>query len=706
LEGKTVSSGLCLLPELCNDEDSGDNTGIDLNLCYSIPYFSVLENDDSSNLEELIRGHKRLKKAPDIDGSIECNSNVFTYCGKKGSTNWPKLKFRDYVWAYTERYLAVEAMEEAAAAMMMKSKKIDSIVKEEVGGDGMILVQQLIACAEAVACRDKAHASVLLSELRANALVFGTSFQRVASCFVQGLTDRLAMLQELGAMGVPGPQARTVTFTAEKDEALRLAYEICPQIQFGHFVANASILEAIEGESSVHVVDLGMTLGLPQGQQWRELIHSLATRVGLKPCRLRITGVGNSAERLQEIGGELECCAQTVGLDFEFSFVESSLENLKAKDFRLFDGEIVVINSILQLHCVVKESRGALNSVLQVLHELSPRLLILVEQDSSHNGPFFLGRFMEALHYYSAIFDSLDAMLPKYDTKRAKIEQFFFAEEIKNIISCEGPARVERHERLDQWRRRMSRAGFHAAPLKMIMQAKQWLRRLNKCEGYTVTEEKGRKNQDLGMSLNALVRIPLAGSIGTHEDGLPKHSLFSSSSSSSTRTAQKLQQRQRYVPLVVQAKGKRAMQGRQYPKPPLLPKLEDDGNPKFVIFIRMANDEKEIQKMAIKQHRVLRSAKEFRYGYKIVENGNLRSALTSSNVIELPTPDKLKTVFDKVKDFFGEAKESFGKITALNSNTTEEAQEDSKEKSKHPQNLHYHHHLNVLCLPLPLNARV
>lgn len=32
----------------------------------------------------------------------------------------------------------------------------------------------------------------------------------------------------------------------------------------------------------------------------------------------------------------------------------------------------------------------------------------------------------------------------------------------------------------------------------------------------------------------------------------------------------------------------------------------------------LTQDEKEIQKMAIKQHRSLRSATEFRYGYKIV----------------------------------------------------------------------------------------
>ncbi|KAJ7957634.1 protein HHL1, chloroplastic [Quillaja saponaria] len=225
----------------------------------------------------------------------------------------------------------------------------------------------------------------------------------------------------------------------------------------------------------------------------------------------------------------------------------------------------------------------------------------------------------------------------------------------------------------------------------------------------------------VGMSLNALTRLPLSNS-RTHEDAMVKHSLFSS------RTYVKSQQGQRQL-LVVQAKGKKGMQARQFQRPPpSLPKIEDDGNPRFVVFIRMANvylwyplsiiaggttakimvaakdnflgkyiykdtlarnlaaviyrDEKEIQKTAFKQHRVLKSATEFRYGYKLVENGNIRSAISTTNVIELPTKGELKTVLDKVKDFFGDAKESFGKLTALNSTTTEESEENSEEKVK------------------------
>ncbi|KAJ4710928.1 Transcription factor GRAS [Melia azedarach] len=479
-----------------NNEVIGLGLGLDLNFS-AAGFYSFFDDSTSESssctwsISDETRDQKRLKKTPVNDESNGSNSSRCSGGNNRitGSLNTlPRLQFRDHIWAYTQRYSAIEAMEEAALAMMGGE---ETEVKDQGNGDGMKLVQQLIACAEAVACRDKVHASALLSELRANALVFGTSFQRVASCFVQGLSDRLALVQSLGAVGVVGPITKSMAVTSEKAEALSLVYEICPQIQFGHFIANASILEAFEGESLVHVVDLGMTLGLPLGHQWRNLMHSLTNRSGKPPTRLRITGVGNCTERLQSIGDELKGYADSLKLKFEFLIVEKNVETLQAKDINVQNGEVLVINSILHLHCVVKESRGALNSVLQRLNKLSPKVFILAEQDSSHNGPFFLGRFMEALHYYSAIFDSLDAMLPKYDTRRAKMEQFFFAEEIKNIVSCEGPARVERHERVDQWRRRMSRAGFQSVPIRMIIQAKQWLKKFQICEGYTIIEEKG-----------------------------------------------------------------------------------------------------------------------------------------------------------------------------------------------------------------------
>ncbi|KAK3158380.1 hypothetical protein QOZ80_2AG0136420 [Eleusine coracana subsp. coracana] len=185
--------------------------------------------------------------------------------------------------------------------------------------------------------------------------------------------------------------------------------------------------------------------------------------------------------------------------------------------------------------------------------------------------------------------------------------------------------------------------------------------------------------------------------------------------------------------LVVEARGGRSWSERQMQqqrRTPQLPKIEDDGNPRFVIFIRTANvyfwyplnvitggttakimlaakdnflgkyiykdtlarnlaaviykDEDEIIDTAKAQYRVLKNENEFRYGYKVVEKGNIRSALTTSNVIELPKKDELKTVVDKVKDFFGDvttgAKESFAQITGSAVSKEEEEAEGQEGK--------------------------
>ncbi|XP_074302281.1 protein HHL1, chloroplastic-like [Silene latifolia] len=228
---------------------------------------------------------------------------------------------------------------------------------------------------------------------------------------------------------------------------------------------------------------------------------------------------------------------------------------------------------------------------------------------------------------------------------------------------------------------------------------------------------------EVGMSLNPLIRLPMKLNSRTSDESatsIIRHSLHSSSiTKKPQRVVSPLQ-------FVVVAKGKRGMMTRQFqpPTPPPLPKIEDDGNPRFVIFIRAANvylwyplnlvtggttakimvaakdnflgkyiykdtltrniaavvyrDEKETIKTAQKQNRMLRNATEFRFGYKILEGTNVRAALSPKNVIELPTPDQLKTVVDKVKDFFGDAKESFGNLTSLDTASSEEVEETSK----------------------------
>eukprot|EP00244_Chara_vulgaris_P007074 TRINITY_DN2654_c0_g1_i2.p1 TRINITY_DN2654_c0_g1~~TRINITY_DN2654_c0_g1_i2.p1 ORF type:complete len:279 (+),score=36.15 TRINITY_DN2654_c0_g1_i2:540-1376(+) len=148
------------------------------------------------------------------------------------------------------------------------------------------------------------------------------------------------------------------------------------------------------------------------------------------------------------------------------------------------------------------------------------------------------------------------------------------------------------------------------------------------------------------------------------------------------------------------AKGKQRFRrppGYQQARAPQLPNLEDDGNSKFILFVRsnvpqwyplsvvtggsQANvlttmmeskfgrklyestltrnvaaviyrDEKEVQTSAIKQWPVLKNATAFEYGYKVADKKNPRSSFMASNVIQIPPENELKTVAGRVKDFW------------------------------------------------------
>ncbi|KAG4949926.1 hypothetical protein AAZX31_15G201800 [Glycine max] len=355
---------------------------------------------------------------------------------------------------------------------------------------GLDLVHMLLACAEAVGCRDNQQAELLLSRIWALASPSGDSLQRVSYCFAKGLKCRLSLLPHnvianatLSSMDVP-------FITREnKLEAFQLLYQTTPYIAFGFMAANEAICQASQGKSSIHIVDLGMEHTL----QWSSLIRALSSRPEGPPT-LRITGLTGNEEnsKLQASMNVLVEEASSLGMHLEFHIISEHLTPclLTMEKLNLRKEEALCVNSILQLHKYVKESRGYLKEILLSIKKLGPTALTVVEQDTNHNGPFFLGRFLESLHYYSAIFDSLEASMTRNSQHRMKIERLHFAEEIQNVVAYEGPDRIERHERVDQWRRQLGRAGFQVMPLKCTSQVRMMLS-VYDCDGYTLSYEKG-----------------------------------------------------------------------------------------------------------------------------------------------------------------------------------------------------------------------
>ncbi|KAM3331324.1 hypothetical protein ACQJBY_027376 [Aegilops geniculata] len=354
--------------------------------------------------------------------------------------------------------------------------------EEEVAG--IRLVHLLMSCAGAVEAGDHALAAAHLADANASLAAVSTAsgIGRVAVHFTDALSRRLFR----------SPATPPAT-DAEHAFLYHHFYEACPYLKFAHFTANQAILEAFHGCDSVHVIDFS----LMQGLQWPALIQALALRPGGPPF-LRITGIGPPSppgrDELRDVGLRLADLARSVRVRFSFRGVAAnSLDEVHPWMLQIAPGEAVAVNSVLQLHRLLSDTadQAPIDAVLDCVASLQPKIFTVVEQEAEHNKPGFLDRFTEALFYYSAVFDSLDAASANGGTGNAMAEAYL-QREICDIVCNEGTARMERHEPLSQWTDRLGRAGLSAVPLgaSALRQARMLLG-LFSGEGHSVEEAEG-----------------------------------------------------------------------------------------------------------------------------------------------------------------------------------------------------------------------
>ncbi|OMO57931.1 Transcription factor GRAS [Corchorus olitorius] len=353
---------------------------------------------------------------------------------------------------------------------------------------GIRLVHMLMTCAECVQRGDLSLATSLIDDMQGLLTRVNTAcgIGKVASHFIDALSRRIFQ-------GIGGGGGSILGGSAYENEILyHHFYEACPYLKFAHFTANQAILEAFEGHDCVHVVDFNLMHGL----QWPALIQALALRPGGPPL-LRLTGIGppspDGRDSLREIGLRLAELARSVNVRFAFRGVAASrLEDVKPWMLQVNPKEAVAVNSIMQLHRLLGSDptrTSPIETVLSWIRSLNPKIMTVVEQEANHNQPSFLDRFSEALYYYSTMFDSLEACTIQPEKALAEI---YIQKEIANVVSCEGSARVERHEPLAKWRTRLNGAGFRPLPLgsNAFKQASMLLT-LFSAEGYAVEENEG-----------------------------------------------------------------------------------------------------------------------------------------------------------------------------------------------------------------------
>ncbi|KAK8619872.1 hypothetical protein V6N13_066372 [Hibiscus sabdariffa] len=408
---------------------------------------------------------------------------------------------------------------------------------------GLYLIHLLLTCANHVANGSIESANIALEQISQLASPDGDTMQRIAAYFTEALADRI-----LKAWPGLHKALNSTRGTSALEEFLvrKLFFEMFPFLKVSFVLTNQAIIEAMEGEKMVHVIDLNAA----EPVQWVAVIQALSSRPE-GPPHLKITGIHQQKEVLDQMAHRLTEEAEKLDIPFQFNPIVSKLEDLDIEKLRVKTGEALAISSVLQLHSLLafddelvrnksplasknlngihmqralqmnqstlgellekdavnvystspdSASSSPLSSTvstkvdafLNALWGLSPKLMVVTEQDSNHNGSTLMERLLESLYSYAALFDCLESTVPRASMERLKLEKMLFGSEIKNIISCEGAERKERHEKLEKWIQRLDLAGFRHVPLSYygMLQARRLLQGYN-CDGYKMKEENG-----------------------------------------------------------------------------------------------------------------------------------------------------------------------------------------------------------------------
>ncbi|KAL8214848.1 hypothetical protein R6Q57_004297 [Mikania cordata] len=368
-----------------------------------------------------------------------------------------------------------------AAAMALREKKREELRQQKRDEEGLHLLTLLLQCAEAVSDDNFDEANKMLLEISELSTPYGTAAQRVAAYFSEAMSARLTT-SYLGIYTILPPNAAGSLGLKKITSAFQIFNGISPFVKFSHFTANQAIQEAFEREDRVHIIDLDIM----QGLQWPGLFHILASRPGGPPF-VRLTGLGSSLDSLEATGKRLSDFADKLGLPFEFSAVADKVGNLNPERLKVSKREAVAVH---WLQHSLYDVTGSDTNTLWFLQRLAPKVVTVVEQDLSHAGSF-LGRFVEAIHYYSALFDSLGSSYGEESEERHVVEQQLLSKEIRNVLSIGGPSRTG-EVKFNNWREKLEQCGFKGISLAGNAAAQATLLLgMFPSNGYTLVEDKG-----------------------------------------------------------------------------------------------------------------------------------------------------------------------------------------------------------------------
>ncbi|CAH8323593.1 unnamed protein product [Eruca vesicaria subsp. sativa] len=370
---------------------------------------------------------------------------------------------------------------------------------------GLKLVHLLVAAAEASIGANKSRelSRVLLAKLKdMTSPNDQTNMERLAAHFTNGLSK---LHKGANVQRQYGPhQHPDVHDQVDVILAFQMLQNMSPYINFGYLTATQAILEAVKYERRIHIVDNNIT----DGVQWPSLMQALVSKNrGLSAQHLRITALSRatngkkSVAAVQEAGRRLTAFAESIGQPFSYHHCRMDSDTFNPSSLKLVRGEAVVINCMLHLPQFSNQPPNSIISFLSEAKTLNPKLVTLVHEEVGLVGnQGFLYRFMDLLHQFSAIFDSLEAGPARGFVERVIFGPWILGWLARVAISADD-AEVESVASWPMW---LATNGFKPVEVSFAnrCQAKLFLSLFN--DGYEV-EELGQNGLVLGWKSRRLV---------------------------------------------------------------------------------------------------------------------------------------------------------------------------------------------------------
>ncbi|KAL7608624.1 hypothetical protein Lser_V15G12658 [Lactuca serriola] len=327
----------------------------------------------------------------------------------------------------------------------------------------------LLDAARAVADKNSGRLQQLMWMLNELSSPYGDTDQKLSSYFLQALFSRMTDSGDRSYRTLTSASDKMCSFESTRKLVLKFQ-EVSPWTTFGHVACNGAIMEAFDGESKLHIIDVSNTYCT----QWPTLLEAIATRTDETP-HLRLTTViatksgGGAADSgtgvqkvMREIGNRMEKFARLMGVPFKFHVIHHTgdLSELNLSQLGIQDDEALAINLNGTLRSVNNHRRDYLISTFR---GLNPKIITIVDEeadlDVGTDGFEFVRGFQECLRWFRVYFEALDESFQKTSNERLMLERAA-GRAVMDLIACSPAESMERRETAARWSSRLHASGF------------------------------------------------------------------------------------------------------------------------------------------------------------------------------------------------------------------------------------------------------